>query len=95
LVKLQLNFGHSQSLAGQLGFGLTGTEYLQMTLRLPLKEAESAPVLAELFGFDCSLPVTSKFYLGVFWNRPAPHTTIQQRHAISSTARFNEPWPRF
>ena len=45
-------------MAGQFGFGLTGTEYLQMTLRLPLKEAEtsaSAPVSAELFGFVCSL----------------------------------------
>ena len=57
-VKLRLKFGRSRSLAGQFGFGLTETEYLQMTLRLPLKEAEysaSAPVSAELFGFVCSL----------------------------------------
>jgi hypothetical protein len=47
-----------RSLAGQFGFGLTVTEYLQMALRLPLKEVEysaSALVSAELFGFVCSL----------------------------------------
>ena len=57
-VNIRLKFGHSRTLAGQFGFGLTGTEYFQMTIRFPLKEAEysaSAPVSAELFGFVCSL----------------------------------------
>ena len=56
--KYSVKFGHSRSLEGQFGFGLTGTEYFEMAIRLPLQEAEysaSAPVSAELFGFVCSL----------------------------------------
>ena len=73
LVKLRLKFGCSQSLPGQFGFGLTETEYLQMTLRLPLKEAEysaSAPVSAELFGFICSLSdgIRKKVRVEKGWN---------------------------
>ena len=48
-VKLQSNFGHSRSLAGRFGFGLTETEYLPF----PLKEAET---LAYNFGSStCNL----------------------------------------
>ena len=60
-VNIRFKFGHSRSLAGQFGFGLAGTEFFQMPIRHPIKEAEysaSAPVSAELFGFVCSLLLT-------------------------------------
>ena len=57
--KYSVKFGHSRSLEGQFGFGLTRTEYFQKTILLLIKEAKySALALfsAKLLGFVSSFP---------------------------------------